>query len=387
MQAGWVGKGKDTSSTSAANEHISRPLATLKDPSLFGPPPKNVNYHGGAALPNQITPDTTGLGAPLTSAEIQAKKQAEEEKAREEEEAKRKAAAPPVPFRANTTGLSTVNLPPLPTRKDGADGRSPERSPKPKPSLPPRLPPRKDSKPASSPTSPPPTYNSAMVEPPAHKGILNQGSLNRLGAAGISVPGFGIGEKQPMSLQARISTQSHAESRTADSASTRTAISPSPSQLGELQSRFSRLSTAKSNSEAPAQGTSLAQKQAALRTASAFRNDPSSVSLADARNAASTANNFRERHGDQVAAGWKSANSLNQKYGLTEKVGKYSSGTSPTLEPPTSPVKDANTPVAQKKTPPPPPKKKPQLSQGLENGAMPPPIPLASKPKPKVSDA
>jgi len=42
-----MGKGKE----STTGEHISRPLATLKDPSAFGPPPKNVNYHGGAALP------------------------------------------------------------------------------------------------------------------------------------------------------------------------------------------------------------------------------------------------------------------------------------------------------------------------------------------------
>ena len=42
-----IGKGKD----SGSEEHISRPLTTLKDPAAFGPPPKNVNYHGGAALP------------------------------------------------------------------------------------------------------------------------------------------------------------------------------------------------------------------------------------------------------------------------------------------------------------------------------------------------
>ena len=74
-----MGKGKDTSHRDAALEHASRPLSTLKDPSSFGPPPKNVNYHGGAALPNQITPDRNGLGTPLTETEIQAKQQREEE--------------------------------------------------------------------------------------------------------------------------------------------------------------------------------------------------------------------------------------------------------------------------------------------------------------------
>lgn len=59
-----MGKGKQSEAESA-REHVSRPLATLKDPALFGPPPKNVNYHGGAALPNEITPHREGLGAPL----------------------------------------------------------------------------------------------------------------------------------------------------------------------------------------------------------------------------------------------------------------------------------------------------------------------------------
>jgi hypothetical protein len=46
---GLVGKGKG--GNSEAENHVSRPLSTLKDPSSFGPPPKNINYHGGAALP------------------------------------------------------------------------------------------------------------------------------------------------------------------------------------------------------------------------------------------------------------------------------------------------------------------------------------------------
>ena len=48
--AGKLGMGKGKGSGSQ-EEHIARPLATLKDPAAFGPPPKNVNYHGGAALP------------------------------------------------------------------------------------------------------------------------------------------------------------------------------------------------------------------------------------------------------------------------------------------------------------------------------------------------
>ncbi len=185
--AGWMGKKKSPSEE--ASEHISRPLHTLKDPAAFGPPPKNVNFHGGAALPNQITPHTGGWGAPIPKEEIEAKERAEQEEARREAEEAAKPKPPPIPYRVNTTGLSTSHLPPPPGRKDGADGRTPaEDKPKP-PGLPPRLPPRHNS---NALPSPPPSYSSA-AEPDSHKGILNQSSLNKLGAAGVSVPGFGIG--------------------------------------------------------------------------------------------------------------------------------------------------------------------------------------------------
>jgi len=304
---------------------------------------------------------------------------------------------------------------------------------------------------------------------------LNQGSLSRLGVAGVSVPGLGIGGKQVLSPPPR-TTQTEVE--TTSPLPSKSSMPNSGPNLNVLQSRFSRMSTSSSNSEAPSQGTTFAQKQAALRTASAFRNDPSSVSLSDARNAASTANNFRERHGDQVASGWKSANSLNQKYGIADKVGKYTSPagngpvaalepganhtvemkdnsserhsdpvasgwksanslnqkygladkvgkyTSPaskgpvaTLEPAASRTSNAPVPtsepassrasngpiatlqpaasptiemrdnaIAAKKAPPPPPKKKPELAGAPTAGAGPPPVPLASKPKPNVSN-
>ncbi|KAL3424755.1 gmp synthase [Phlyctema vagabunda] len=381
--------GKKKSPAEEAEEHISRPIATLKDPALFGPPPKNVNYHGGAALPNQITPDRRGLGAPLSTDEIVAKqraKEAEEEAIREAEEAE--ARKPSIPYRANTTGLSTSHLPPPPGRKDGADGRSPQPSsaakPKP-PGLPPRLPPRQNSNPSAATPAAPPPYTSTPIEPEAHRGILNQGSLNRLGAAGVSVPGFGIGGKQPLPPPSRspIATPPPVASG---------------SQLGELQNRFSRFSSPKP--EAPSQGTTFAQKQAALKTASSFRNDPSSVSLSDARSAASTANNFKERHGEQVKTGWTSANKLNTKYGIADKIGSYgAAGAGATSQAPpaatesqtASPgisLKDNTTggsSTGLKKKPPPPPAKKPSLASTSGGESAPPPIPLSSKPKPPVS--
>ncbi|EHL01757.1 putative Altered inheritance of mitochondria protein 3 [Glarea lozoyensis 74030] len=396
--AGWMGKGKDPNEE--ARDHVSRPLSTLKDPYAFGPPPKNVNYHGGAALPNQITPDTRGLGAPLSREEIEAKRQAEEAEAQREAEEAAKPKGPPVPFRADTTGLSTSHLPPPPGRKDGADGRLPLALPEPEPrkptsgraplplpsgkaqppGLPPRLPPRQNSSPMPSPplaTRPP------RPQPESHKGILNQNSLNNLGNAGISVAGLGIGGKEKESQQT--STDSRSPVIPAARASN--------PQLGELQSRFSRLSPKPQGADAPSQGTTFAQKQSALKTASSFRNDPSSVSFSDAKAAAGTANNFRERHGEQVKSGWQSANKLNSKYGigmaaspnnaqapappqeLTNSNGSYNTSFS-----------SAAAVIAKKKPPPPPPKKKPALASPVvgHDPSLPPPIPLASKPKPSA---
>lgn len=387
--AGWMGKKKGPGGADE-DEHISRPLHTLKDPSAFGPPPKNVNYHGGAALPNQITPDTGGWGAPLSKEEIRAKKEAEEEEARREAEEAAKPKGPPVPYRKDTTGLSTAHLPPPPGRKDGADGRTPPPADKPKPpGLPPRLPPRQNS---SSSATPPPPYAANTPEPDAHRGILNQGALNRLGAAGVSVPGFGINgakSKQPLPPPSRSPTHSPAP----------TASPAANTQLNELQSRFSRMSSSSSpKPEAPSQGTTFAQKQAALKTASSFRNDPSSVSLSDARTAASTANNFRERHGEQVKTGWQSANKLNTKYGIADKVGAFGAPANAQTPEPQSPqidTRDSGSPLAgpqggvqgKKKPPPPPPAKKKELmGNGVGKEPLPPPIPLSSKPKPQVSD-
>ncbi|KAL2074335.1 hypothetical protein VTL71DRAFT_8113 [Oculimacula yallundae] len=389
--SGWMGKKKGASGGDS-DEHISRPLHTLKDPSAFGPPPKNVHYHGGAALPNQTTPDTGGWGATLSRDEIRAKQEAKEEEERREAEEAAKPKGPPVPYRKDTTGLSTAHLPPPPGRKDGADGRTPVPADKPKPpGLPPRLPPRQNS--GSTPTPPPP-YAANTPEPDAHRGILNQGALNRLGAAGVSVPGFGISgakPKQPLPPPSRSPTRSPAPAAPVNN-----------SQLNELQSRFSRMSSSSTpKPESPSQGTTFAQKQAALKTASSFRNDPSSVSLSDAKIAATTANNFRERHGEQVKTGWQSANKLNTKYGIADKVGAYGASASAQLPEPQSPqigsrnningspIGGPEVGVLGKKKPPPPPpaKKKELMGNGIGQEPIPPPIPLSSKPKPPPSSS
>lgn len=385
-----MGKGKERES--AREEHMSRPLTTLKDPSSFGPPPKNVNYHGGAALPNKITPDKSGWGAPLSQAQI---REAEEERqaqlrAEQEEEEEEEPAPPPGPYKADTTGLSTSHLPPPPIhRAKLEDTKSPVTgaAPKPKPSLPPRLPPRRQSSTPGmvdpSPASPPPAYTPTTDLAAPERGVMNPGSLNRLGKAGVSVPGFGIGgESNPW------------KSERSASPGTINATGP---QLNELQSRFARMNATSPITEnpPPSEGTTFAQKQAAMRTAQNFHKDPSSVTLSDARGAASTANNFRERHSDQIAAGKTKASAINQKYNISGRLNSFMENhSSPSTENLPAPVASspinaaASSPLSaeaaalsKRKPPPPPPPKKPQMHSHSAVVVSPPPLPLGTKPR------
>ncbi|KAI9873008.1 MAG: hypothetical protein M1830_000945 [Pleopsidium flavum] len=370
--AGWVGKGKDKSQ--GAREHQARPLTTLKDPAQFGPPPRNLAYRGGASVPNAITSDSRDVGEPSSQAQNHATDEEEELEARAAEDETTRPAPPPVPYRADTTGLSTDHLPMPPLRRLDQNKTSsvptPLRAQKSKPSLPPRLPPRQNSSSVEDTLLPPPPYNGTVQDAPVEKSYLNQGSLKRLGSAGVSVPGLSIGDPPNPWHDQRSSS----------------AGSSTNPQLSELQSRFSKMSTSSQKSESPSQGTSFAQKQAALKTASSFRNDPSSVSLLDARNAASTANNFRQRHGDQVASGWQSANGLNQKYGIANNVNSYATGSASSqvdgAPPPlgTSVVSGSSAAAVKKKPPPPPPKKR-DLGGSGDDSLEPPPLPLASKPR------
>ncbi|KAH0555826.1 hypothetical protein GP486_006228 [Trichoglossum hirsutum] len=359
-QAGWVGMGKDTSRN--VDGHVSQPLSTLKDPASFGPPPRRV------AAPGAIALDSTGASNSKPPAPPRAGQTVEEQAGAVE-------GTRPVPGR-----------PPRPPARryatDSGSGGTNTSSEPPRPNLPPRLPPRLNSNPAAGVTSPPPAYDVNTRDPAGDKTGLNQGALNRLGQAGVSVPGFNIGR--------RTSSQ--------EGSSGSPVQSPSPTassgKLNVLQSGFSKLSTSSPPKQDPPRGgTTFAQKQAALRTAEAFRKDPSSVSLADARSAASTANNFRERHGDQVSRGLKTADSLNKKYAIADRASSYA-GNRPSSDAPDLPPNKPNvttesasgsvTPEASiatgKKRPPPPPPPK-RLGKGDQGGAAP-PLPLASKPKP-----
>lgn len=290
-----------------------------------------------------------------------------------------KPASPPVPYRADTSGLTTSNLPKPPVRRLEYDDQSSvsaaRPTPKPKPSLPPRLPPRQASIPIAKSPSPPPPYSATSEATSSLNGQINPGAAGRLTAAGVSVPGFGIGGNP----QASHGTVAATASPTGDQGSSR-----DNTQLSELQSRFSRFSTKSQNPASPSQGTSLAEKQAAVNAAQAFRNDPSSVSLSDAKNTAATANNFRERHGDQVSAGWKSANAFNKKHDVANRLNSYTSqeGASSNTETPQSPSDSANvssTSFPLHKRAPPPPPQKPSFSGGAIKS--PPPVPISSKPR------
>ncbi|KAL6706071.1 hypothetical protein ACN47E_006173 [Coniothyrium glycines] len=378
---GWVGRaqGKDTHAA-AAHEHQSAPLSSLKDPSSFAPPPKRLDYHGGPAV-------SPGASAAPPGSARQRLQEKEEARRRAEEEANR---PPPGPYRPDTTGLSTTHLPKPPAFRPASGApqspQSPSAATKPKPSLPPRLPPRQNSNPDEFAPAPPPTYTEATQAAPA-RGVLSQGALHRLGQAGVSVPGFGVGRTNSPPVPARQTASPPMPPRlnTLTGAPVQSSvITGHGSQLGELQNRFGNMSTASTGADgasAPATGTSWADKQAALRTASSLRDDPSKVTASDLKGAATTANNFQQRHGDQVASGWKAASGLNQKYGIAGRVSNFASSSSSSAPPPPQPQSTQSTQggLGKKAPPPPPPPKKKELGAGA--AAEPPPIPLGSKPK------
>ncbi|KAM5353800.1 hypothetical protein ACJ41O_000450 [Fusarium nematophilum] len=382
---------RNKSSDDDKSNHVSVPLSRLKDPSTFAPPPKRT----GSGLQPAPPPTSTPRKVITSPSKYQDPREAAVESPTYEQPAaiqqEEEEVQPRGPYRVNTTGLATNHLPKPPGRRDGADGRPPQPpsyqsavaagatgKPAPPPSLPPRLPPRMNS--GSSAAS-----ATAVSPAPTGDSLLNQGAVSRLGAAGVSVPGLGIGRSSPAAA-----APSPPPPRPG-------VASPpaAPSHMNELQNRFSKLGTSSSANAAPppSEGTTWAQKQSALKTASAFQKDPSSVSLSDARAAAGTANNFRQRHGEQVAAGAKTANNLNQKYGLMDKAkssyasvqGTQSQGVEAAPGPgPASPSLSGL--VGKKKPPPPPPKKKPGLGGTAAPSApiddeAPPPIPMATRPQ------
>ncbi|KAL2853346.1 hypothetical protein BJY01DRAFT_73965 [Aspergillus pseudoustus] len=369
--AGWMGKGKDKDED--RENHVSRPLASLKDPSSFGPPPKHIKYHGAGALPNETTPDRTGWGAPLSQAQInlqnsQRQQEEEEEKRKAEEAAKR----PPVPYRANRTGIDTSNLPPPPRRVATPELEPISASPKLRPSVPPRVPPRTNTlTPTTSQSpSPPPAYTPS---PPAEQtraaadAYLNHAATSRLSQAGVSVPALGIGSKPS-------TPTSHSTTGYAGQA-----------PVNELQSRFSQLRTNSTSPNTPPAPSPPGQQ-----------GQSPSVSSTNVSNARSTYNDFRSKHSDQIEAGKQKLSGLNQRYGIADRINSALGSKSENTEqaPPVPPhpnlsrstttsSTDTESLVRRKAPPPPPPQKKAELrSTPVSAGSpAPPPLPLGTKPR------
>ncbi|TQV94214.1 GMP synthase [Cordyceps javanica] len=416
---GLVGRG-DSKDDERNKDHVSRPLHTLTDPSELPPPPQRR----GTGLAPGPPPSSSGgekrkvvtapskyqdphgprVQPPARTTRVPLSDQEQQD---DQQQMTEEAPAPPRPYRTNTTGLRTDHLPTPPGRRDGADGRSPPsysaatgtaggatrravpalpgRAGGAAPSLPPRLPPRGAAGGGGAATPPP----SASPQSTGSGGLLNQGAVSRLGAAGVSVPGFGIGKSNNTS-----------GGKQQDGGG-------GENQINELQNRFARFNP--SSPSAPSttntqqqqsqpgqgQGTTLAQKQAALRTASQLHKDPAQVSLADARAAAGTANNFRQRHGDQVAAGYGKAQAWNQKYGVADRVGGFANklggqpqqqqqqqqGVAATAAAEEQETGVTTTGAVKKKPPPPPPKKKPGLAApAVGDDGAPPPVPMSTRP-------
>lgn len=361
IQNSVLGRNKDDQ---RKTDHVARPLNSLQDPDSFAPPPRRTGT-GLEPAPAASTEKRKVIAAPSryqdprSSEKVSPVKISHESQLHEQEQQLVVHDDKPKAYNMNTTGLRTDHLPPPPGRRDGADGRSADAAPaavpigraaktqaKPAPGLPPRLP-------ARGPVPAPPPR-----EDPAQ---LNQGAVDRLGSAGVSVPGFGIGSNK--------------------------------GQMNELQNKFSKLNTKPGTSTGdavPAQGTTWAEKRAALDTASKFQKDPSSISFSDAKAAASTANNFRQRHGEQVAAGLKTANQVNQKYGVADKVGGFANKVQPSQDGQDqkpqgqgAALLNAAAGLGKKKPPPPPPPKKASLAGNKTDAEVddaPPPVPMSTRP-------
>ena len=176
---------------------------------------------------------------------------------------------------------------------------------------------------------------------------LNQGALNRLGAAGVRVPALGIG---------------------GDSSGNGSTIRGE----GGIATPLSRL--ALSSPSATTSSGAPGQNRAAVTTFANLHRDQGSVSAADARSAASAAVNFNERHGDKVATAYK-------RFGGA--VGAAATEREDQGQGPGLASSGLGALIGKKAAPPPPPPKRVGARED-ESGAAsssPPPVPMATKPR------
>ncbi|KAF1819893.1 uncharacterized protein K489DRAFT_412576 [Dissoconium aciculare CBS 342.82] len=246
-----IASGKKHDPYESARNHQSTPLTSLKDPDSFGPPPKHIpNSHddtNSQALSTVRRPAAaSGSGARVPTAASRQIEQSVE------------VAKPVVPYRTDTTGLRTDNLPKPPSRSAIGGVPSPKTaSPVPLPARqttgiiprggpPPVLPPRENSATTQHGPTPPPAYNALNSNRNVPLVSVNPQAASNLARAGISVPALGI-----------------------DTASTGAASRPAAgtSQVNELQQRFARMNASASASPisptAAGMVAAAAQKKAA----------------------------------------------------------------------------------------------------------------------------
>lgn len=263
-------------------DRVVTPRAALVDPSSFAPPPKNLNYYNPEATERQA--DRIPRKGPLSPAEYRAR---EEEKAKREKEEAAKAieqrklerqakqqlrleqqahdgeSGPPLPYRNDSTGLSTTQFAPPVARRDAPDGTIMIRpTASSKPSLPPRLPDRQNSSGAPSP--------SPTNERDFQGAQLSQRPSNRFGTTNSSVSSPTVFSQGQPQTENRGRPQPFT-AITTKSPSYSSATSQDNPQLSELQTRFNRMATSSPKVEAPAQGKTWSERQAAIRTASSPR--------------------------------------------------------------------------------------------------------------------
>ncbi|KXT04485.1 hypothetical protein AC578_8730 [Pseudocercospora eumusae] len=333
-----VGLGKKKDPYEEARNHQSMPLASLRDPDSFGPPPKHSAYYGADGTRSPSTVSRTGTGLSTASGNSRAglggpivesgyaerrRREAAEREAQEQAEIDAKKAEP---YRMNTSGLRTDNLPKPPVRRnmDAGGAASPvattgrTASPVLPPRVPPRqttgtiaapprtsspsgpapgLPPRQNEYPDEYTPPPPPTYNEALSAPSPQQNVasmaqsvasrftqngsstssfqarqnndspatINQSTTNRLGQAGVCVPGFGIGSSNN-GTSGPSAQQVQSAATMAHGVATRFNQNGGGGQLNELQQRFARMNTGASNDTSSTAASSFsaaaAQKKA-----------------------------------------------------------------------------------------------------------------------------
>lgn len=271
----------------AQRNHQSMPLSSLKDPSSFAPPPKHSGWYGSDGTPTSPAGSRAsgGLGSAVPAP---ARRPMQEQQQQQQLVHQTEQPTPPRPG-MDPSKFNTTNLPkppvrradssnPAPPTRSAASPVVPARQPQPTPGQKPApvqrapvpmLPPRQNEHPDEYTPPPPPTYQEATVQPVVQPAVqpaqhspatINGVAVGRLAQAGVNVPGFGIGGGGNNNSAAQwappqsTSTQGH------------------PTQLSELQQRFSRMGTgAASSSQASPPPTPTS---ASMATATAQKKPP-----------------------------------------------------------------------------------------------------------------